>query len=149
MKSLTIPKNTNLSLFKAKNKSVIQLTNNKTSIWFLTKDNKFYNSSRVLTASSTTIRSLKNALLNIQVGHKRTLILLGVGFKASIIEKDNYRFLVLKISNTKPPTFKIPNDISITINRQQIHCWSYHPTLIDHFFKNIILKTPGNFIKWE
>ena len=149
MKYLTIPKNTNLSLFKAKNKTVIQLTNNKTSLWFLTKDNNIYNTNRVLKASSATIRSLKNALLNIEVGHKRTLILLGVGFKASVIEKDNERFLVLKISNTKPPTFKIPNDISITINRQKIDCWSYHPTLIDHFFKDIILKTPGNFIKWE
>ncbi len=149
MKSLTIPKNTNLSLFKAKNKTVIQLTNKKTSIWFLTKDNNIYNANRILTATSRTIRSLRKALLNIEVGHKRTLILLGVGFKASVIEKDNDRFLVLKISNTKPPTFKIPNDISITINRQKIDCWSYHPTLIDHFFKNIILKTPGNFIKWE
>jgi len=146
MKSLTIPKAINLHVFKAKNKSIIQLTNKKTSIWFLTKDNNILVTKRVFTASSQTIRCLKKALKSIQVGHKRTLILLGVGFKASIIQK---RFLVLKISNTKPPTFKIPKDISITINREKIICWSYHPTLIDHFFKDIILKTPGNFIKWE
>ena len=149
MKSLTIPKNISLHLFKAKKNNVIQLTSKKTSIWFLTNDNQIIVGKRELTASSQTIRSLKKALKSIQVGHKRTLILLGVGFKASIIEKLDQRFLVLKISNTKPPTFNIPKDISITINRQKISCWSYHPTLIDHFFKDIILKTPGNFIKWE
>lgn len=149
MKYLTIPKAINLHVFKAKNKNIIQLTNKKTSIWFLTKDTNILVTKRVLTASSQTIRCLKKALKSIQVGHKRTLILLGVGFKASIIEKLEERFLVLKISNTKPPTFKIPKDISITINREKISCWSYHPTLIDHFFKDIILKTPGNFIKWE
>lgn len=122
MKSLTIPKAINLHLFKAKNKNIIQLTNKKTSIWFLTKDNNIIVSKRVFTASSQTIRSLKKAIQSIQVGHTRTLILLGVGFKASIIQKLEQRFLVLKISNTKPPTFKIPKDISITINRQKISC---------------------------
>lgn len=149
MKSISIPKNTHLQLFKAKNKNVIQITNNNTSTWFLTSDNNIKNDNRIITATSNTIRSLKKALLNIQVGHKRTLILLGVGFKASIIENNKERFLVIKVSNAKPPTFRIPNDISITIDRQKVHCWSYQPTIIDHFFKNIILKTPGNFIKWE
>jgi ribosomal protein L6P/L9E len=120
MKSFSIPKNITLYLFKAKNKNIIQLQNQKTSIWFLTKNIKTQN--RTITANQNTIRALKNAILNIQVGHKRTLILQGVGFKASIINKNNQPFLVLKISNTKPPIFKIPNDIAITINRQKIHC---------------------------
>ena len=96
MKSLTIPKAINLHLFKAKNKNIIQLTNKKTSIWFLIKDTNIIVSKRVLTASSQTIRCLKKAIQSIQVGHKRTLILLGVGFKASIIEKLEERFFSIK-----------------------------------------------------
>lgn len=146
MKSITIPININLQLYKAKNKHLVQLKNDKTSLWFLIQDYNISINKRIITAKSNTIRTIKKYINAIEIGQKRTLHLLGVGYKPFLIEEDGKRYLDIKISSIKPPRFLIPNDISITIKKNKVECWSYHPTLIDHFFKKIINKI--NFVKW-
>jgi len=144
MKSLNIPNYITLNVFESKNKNVIIIKDSETSLWFLTEDDKISLKGRSITASSETIRCIKKSLNSIEIGHKRTLTLLGVGYKAWVVE-DNH--LAVKVSSVKPFIFKIPNDLSIQINKNEIVCWSYHVNIIDNFFKKILLKV--NFSKWQ
>lgn len=114
----------------------------KSSVWFLTEDKQLKvegcSDSRIVFGQSTTIRTIKKCIMSLEIGHKRTLTLLGVGYKATLLP-DSYT-LAVKVSSVPPFSFKIPNDVSIKIEKDSIICWSYQPTIIDNFFKKIILK---------
>jgi ribosomal protein L6P/L9E len=58
--------------------------------------------------------------MSLEIGHKRTLTLLGVGYKATLLP-DSYT-LAVKVSSVPPFSFKIPNDVSIKIEKDSIIC---------------------------
>lgn len=153
MKTLRIPSHINITLYKviilldsqAPEKKVMFLQDSKkSSVWFLTEDKQLEvypgdpGHSRIVFGKSTTIRTIKKCLMSLEIGHKRTLTLQGVGYKATVLPDANT--LAIKVSSVPPFLFKIPNDISIKLEKQSIICWSYHPTIIDNFFKKIIIK---------
>ena len=145
MKSLKIPSHISLKIYKGKDKKVVIIKDSdKSSLWFLIEDDKLEVKDEIIFGKSNTIRSIKKCLMSLEIGHKRTLVLLGVGYKATLLD-DNY--LAVKVSSVPPFLFKIPNDVSIKIEKDSIICWSYHQNIIDNFFKKIILKV--NFAKWN
>jgi ribosomal protein L6P/L9E len=62
-------------------------------------------------AKNTINKNIKNLL----VGCTRRLHLLGVGYKASLDQQRN-------LTINKKFTFKVPNDISINVNKSYIDC---------------------------
>jgi ribosomal protein L6P/L9E len=58
--------------------------------------------------------------MSLEIGHKRTLTLQGVGYKATVLPDANT--LAIKVSSVPPFLFKIPNDISIKLEKQSIIC---------------------------
>jgi ribosomal protein L6P/L9E len=123
MSYLRLPKDINLNILKGKNKKVIQIKTKRTSLWFLVEDNNLELSSRrVIKGNKGTIRLIEKGLISLKVGCKRTLILLGVGFKGSLLEEKSINYLELKQSSSKPPLYVIPKDVSVIINRQRISC---------------------------
>lgn len=143
MKSLYIPKYYTISIYKAKQYNCIFIKNNNTSLWFLTSKSHFYINNRIITTDKNIIRYIKKSLINLKIGTKRTLHLLGVGYKATKINNQ----LLIKVSSIPPYIFNIPKDISIKIDKNNIDFWSYHPNIIDQFIKQIILKI--KLAKWS
>lgn len=147
MKSLYIPHYYTINIYKAKNnKNIIFINNNNNniSLWFLSNHNNIIINNRIITTDSITIRYIKKSLINLKNGYIRTLKLLGVGYKAN---KINHNTLSIKVSSIPPFIFNIPNDISIKIDKNNIIFWSYLPTKMDHFIKQIILKV--KLAKWN
>jgi len=151
MISYEILNSIDLKIYKQKNTTyLIKLTTELTYTWFITVDLNIQLKNRIIIGNKKTIKSIKRGIKALLLGNKRSLSLKGVGYKASLSDDNNY--LLIKVSNTKPSTFKIPSDIAIIIDGNTVvHCWSYNVNIIDHFLKKIILETPApkNYIKWQ
>ena len=140
MKTYTIPKNISfyLYLYPKQSRYVVLLKNNNTCLWFLFNSNITVHN-RIITAKSNIISTIKKNIKKLLVGSTRRLLLLGVGYKASLNDKR-----ILTINNKFE--FKVPNDISLKIQKSHIDFWSYQTNNIDHFIHKIIKKI--NLIKW-
>lgn len=149
MKKYKLPNNINLKFYKNKNNLYIfKINNDKTMIWFSSNSiNEFKIINRIVSADKLTINYIKKAVKSLLLGYKRSLFLHGVGYKATISNQN----LLIKVSNTQPNKFLIPNDMAIDIRQNIVHCWSYNINIIDEFFKKIILNTPApkNYITWK
>jgi len=150
MISHIIPNSIEVKIYKQKNGSyLIKVSNDLTWTWFTTNDSDVNLEGRIIFGNKKTIKSIKRGIKALLLGYKRSLSLKGVGFKASLSEDG--KFLLIKVSNTKPSTFKLPSDISINIDNNVVNYWSYNVNIIDHFFKKVILETPApkNYIIWK
>ena len=150
MISYKIPDSLDLKVYKdRKNKVLLKISNNLTYVWFVVKDTDLSLEDRVVVSNKKTTKCLKRAILSLKLGYKRTLILKGVGFRGWL--SDDTKFLFIKVSSSKPNVYKLPSDISLNIERNNLIFWSYNVTLIDNFIKQILLKTPApkNSIQWK
>ena len=143
-KNIKIPSDIKLKVYKISDEnSVIILEDTKKNIvWFTTKrirDGEMeINSNRELKASQYIVNKLKKGIKNLKFGYLRTLTLNGVGFKASI-EGD---LLSLKIGKPEAAEYKIPSDISLKIEKNNVIAWSLSISKISNFFAKILKETP-------
>ena len=165
MYSAEIPKEIEIKIYEVKEKEVkteevclekskkdvnmlcVVLENERNLIWFTTSDITYNLSDRVIVSDKKAINLIKKSISRLNFGHKRELILNGVGFKGDVIESgapdsNRINMLSLKIGKPEGANYLIPKDVTVRVVQNRVEVWSYSIVKINNFLHKILKKTP-------
>jgi ribosomal protein L6P/L9E len=164
MYSAEIPKEIEIKIYEVKEKEVkteevclekskkdvnmlcVVLENERNLIWFTTSDITYNLSDRVIVSDKKAINLIKKSISRLNFGHKRELILNGVGFKGDVIESgasdSKSHMLSLKIGKPEGANYLIPKDVTVRVVQNRVEVWSYSIVKINNFLHKILKKTP-------
>jgi len=136
MYNVEIPKNIELKIYemKAKRESGVSLEqqeakveycvllkNERNLIWFTVSEISYNISERLLNSDRKSINLIKKSMSRLNFGHKRRLLLNGVGFKADVISGvDGMPVLTLKIGKPEGANYEVPKDVTVRVSQNVV-----------------------------